>query len=237
MKLNASFFLNVTEFSADYRRIFIHVLKEAFKGTEFEPLVLNEKRISKPYTFSVGFSKIKKVSSEKIIFKNPVYFDFSTPLHTMIAHLYNYIFSLNKRDIADLKITQLSLFLPPPRGITSSTVTFKTVGHMVLPKKEDKDMDFEESVKFSLLAKLKVLHEMFPSFVRISEDEINLLRILSHKLESSRVRHYGGFIATCRGYITISAPPSVLNFILETGLGIRTGQGFGMVKVVREWEK
>ena len=235
MRLNADLFLNTNQISADYRRIFIHILKETFKGSEYETLVLQDDlRLAKPYTFSIGFSKIVTITSEKIMFQSPIYFDFSTPIHPMLSHLYNYLQVLEGKSVGPLRIDRVELFLPVPRKVHSQIVTLRTVGHMVLPVKEEND--YEEAIKFSLKVKRKVLQDFFNEYVTFSEGDLEDLRVLDVNLKSYLVKHYGGFVRTFRGTITLSAPKNVLNFILESGLGIRTGQGFGTVKVVREWQ-
>jgi len=237
MKINITIHTNQNKLDVDYRRLFIHILKETFKGTEYEDLVLREGRVAKPYTFSVGFGRIVEVSSEKLIFGGPIYFDFATPLHTMIGYIYNYFRSLKRRKIGELYIEKTEQILPMPKVIKAEKITYKTIGHMTLPRKGE-EFDIEEAVKYSLLSKLSTLRKLFPQTLQMDEKLVDCIKVINEdtKLLPSKVKHYGGFVDTYRGVITIKAPSSVHNFILELGLGIRTGQGFGMVKVVKEWK-
>jgi len=47
-------------------------------------------------------------------------------------------------------------------------------------------------------------------------------------------QHYGGKITSIRGNITLAGYPASLQFLYDYGLGVRTGQGFGLLEVVKQ---
>ncbi|MCD6552067.1 CRISPR-associated endoribonuclease Cas6 [Thermotoga sp.] len=226
------------KFPADYRRIFMSLLKQAYECTPFEEIVNSHDRIPKPYVFSVGFNRIKEISGDSIIFESPVFFNFSSSIPQMVGYLYNYIISqtsiVNGSKVAGVN-------LPVPKVITSKTVTFKIMGSAVLTRSETEryyvspeDDDFEEALNYSLQVRLNLLKGFFEKF-SVKVPDFKPVRVVNKNLKKVPVKHYGGYIEAFSGTITLDGSPDILNFLYENGMGVRTGQGFGMLKVVKEW--
>jgi len=226
------------KFPADYRRIFMSLLKQVYKRTPFEEIVNSHDRIPKPYVFSVGFNKIKDISGDSIIFESPIFFNFSSSIPQMVGYLYNYIVSQDSI-MNGLKVAGVDL--PVPKIITSKTVTFKIMGSAVLTRAEKdryyvlpEDNDFEEALNHSIQVRLNLSRELFETFgVRIPN--FKPVKVVNKNLRKVPAKHYGGYIEAFSGTITLDGDPDVLSFLHENGLGVRTGQGVGMLKVVREW--
>jgi len=222
---------------SDYRRGFISLLKMIYKDTEFSDIVISDNRKFKPYVFSVGFNKILRINSMQIEFSGPLHFNFSSGLHTMIGHLYNRI--KNIKALLGNEIEEIKANLPPPVTFSSSTASFKTLGVAVLTRKNREnpfvlpgDPDFLDAINHYLKVKMESLSDVCFRF-GIKVPPFKPVRIINSSLHSTRVRHYDGFIQGFRGIITLHGYPEVLYFIHEFGLGVRTSQGFGMVKVVK----
>lgn len=224
-------------FPVDYRRIFMSVLKRVYEGTPFEEIVLSHDRIPKPYVFSVGFRRIKEISGDSIMFESPVFFNFSSSIPQMIGYLYNHI----DRIKSFFKGTEILVDLPIPKMITSEKVNFKILGSAVLTRSEKdryylnpEDDDFEEALNHSLKVRLDLLKDIFEKF-GVKAPGFKPVNIVSKDLKKVPVKHYVGVLEAFSGTITLSGNPNILNFLYENGLGVRTGQGFGMLKVVKEW--
>jgi len=235
--LNAKIFIERGKIPSDYRRYFISLLKAAFQGTEFEDIVLSRERIPKPYTFSVGFSRIVRQNIDSLEFESPVFFNFSTPIHTMIAHLYNHV--KNLPTLFSKEVKEIQIHLPPPVTIKSREMVFKIMGCAVLTRNyregevyvHPEDDDFEEAFNHSLKIRLEYFREKFSHFGHFPK--FSLVKVLTKNLEKTVIKHYGGVLEGFRGTLKLQGDPKILNFLVEAGIGIRTGQGFGMVKVVK----
>lgn len=213
----------------------MHVIKEAFRGTEYEDIVLSEERIPKPYTFSVVFGNVKSITSERIEFSGELVFKFSTVIPPMVGHLYNHLKSRNFSYIFGSEILEKRFDLPSSKKISSEKVEYKILGAAVFTKKDGVSLDsldesFEESINHILEVRMNYVKSFSKDIPAFSP-----IRVLGKALKYTRVRHYGGMLDAFRGYLLLEGKPDVLEFIAQAGIGVRTGQGFGMVKVVREW--
>ncbi|WP_334100722.1 CRISPR-associated endoribonuclease Cas6 [Thermotoga petrophila] len=224
-------------FPVDYRRIFMSVLKRVYEGTPFEEIVLSHDRVPKPYVFSVGFKRIKEISGDSIMFESPVFFNFSSSIPQMVGYMYNHLGRIK----SFFKDAEISVDLPVPITITSEIVTFKILGSAVLTRPETEkyyvnpeDDDFEEALNHSLKVRLDLLKDLLEKF-GVKVPKFEPVSIVNKNLKKVPVKHYGGFIEAFSGTVTLSGNPDILNFLYENGLGVRTGQGFGMLKVVKEW--
>ena len=220
--------------SSDYRRSFMHLIKEASKGTEYEDIVLSEERVPKPYTFSVVFNDVKSITSERIDFSGELAFRFSSAIFPMVGYLYNYMKSQSFISIFGSEILEKRFNLVQNKRISSRKVEFKILGAAVFTKKNgdliNSPDDLEESMNYSLQAKMEYLRKLSENVPAFSP-----IKVLGKAVKYTRVRHYGGMLDAFRGHLLLEGDPKVLEFAAQIGIGVRTGQGFGMVKVVREW--
>ncbi|MEN3045122.1 MAG: CRISPR-associated endoribonuclease Cas6 [Candidatus Hydrothermales bacterium] len=53
-------------------------------------------------------------------------------------------------------------------------------------------------------------------------------------IEEVYVKHYGGFLKGFKGVFILESSPWMLQFIYDFGLGVRTGQGFGLLELISE---
>ncbi len=234
MILEACLKISTQTVSSDYRRSFIHSIKEAFKNTEYRGIVLSEERAFKPYTFSVVFKSVKNITSEQIDFSGELAFRFSSIIFPMTGYLYNYMKSQNFVTIFGSEILEKRFKLVQNKRISSRKVEFKILGAAVFTKKNGGMInlpdDLEESMNYSLQAKMEYLRKLSENVPAFSP-----IKVLGKAVKYTRVRHYGGMLDAFRGHLLLEGDPKVLEFAAQVGIGVRTGQGFGMVKVVREW--
>lgn len=227
---------DIKQLQTDYRRLFMSLIKQAFTSTPFEEIVTSHERIPKPYSFSVGFRRIISIDSDTISYEGPIYFNFSCLVPQMVGYLYNF-FLMNPNILPGAHVKKITSNSQP---ISSRTVTFKILGCAVLTRARREeyfvrpdDPDFEDSLNHAIRVKIDFFKDYLSQFGTTVPD-FSYVRVQDKNLKVVPVKHYDGFISGLFGSITLSGEPKILRFIHEAGLGVRTGQGFGMLKVVKE---
>lgn len=145
--------------------------------------------------------------------------------------------------------------------INTSCCIFKTVGICVVTDKEAKAKDFgkwyctpdEDNLeRFNEVLESRMLEKYERikgkglntqvKFTPISKKEMKIF-IRQGKINPSfgvkpinevYVKHYNGFIKGFKGVFYLESHPEMLQFIYDYGLGVRTGQGFGLLEVIAE---
>lgn len=191
-----------------------------------------------PYVFSVHFSKVcRVVPNDGVIFiKPPVFMTFSTGLFDLMTDVCNRAIAIKGQNtILGLKLDQIQLL--PNKEIRSDTVKFQVIGHAVLRGSDGyldntDEAQIEEAINTHLQTKLNFLNQKITPLDDILYSPIKLVE--HQKLTKGVCQHYGGKITSIRGNITLSGYPASLQFLYDYGLGVRTGQGFGLLEVVKE---
>ncbi len=224
------------EIPADYRRRFISLLKSAFYD-EFPDLY--EKRAVKPYTFAAIFNRGVRFERGRILNVRTVVFKFSTGREDLFATLVNFAIRMKRRgegisfgkDAPTFKLTDVRLRTTPPitgRFATLSPVVVNDPSadprdpkrHYLLPE----DEDYEARLHSILKDRMEAIVGRPPKGFRLKE----------HYVREVMVRHYGGYVRGAVGSMGVEGDGETLRFIYDYGLGVRTGQGFGMLKVLEK---
>ncbi|MEM2742264.1 MAG: CRISPR-associated endoribonuclease Cas6 [candidate division WOR-3 bacterium] len=236
-----------TPINHELRKPFISFLKKVFEKSDenyFNELFNSKK--AKPYCFSPYFGKD---FAEKYIGKN-ISLIFSTGNPDILIHFWNGILAL-KEDNSDylsingIKFYLRNLTLLPPKKINSTKAIFRTIGISVLTNPQQSAKDFENWYITPEQDNLDEFNEVLRKrtqerFLHIKgvNKEINLTFSLLQKpeklVEKTIVPHYGGYIKGFRGTFLLEGDPEILQFLYDFGLGVRTGQGFGLLKLVKE---
>lgn len=222
----------------DYRRHFMYIIKSLAKGTKFEDMVLSRERLSKPYTFSVEFLELDKITSDEITYSSSLVFQISSPISEFIEVLASKAPTINGMKLFRGEIKNIDVSIQPHEEITSNSATFKILGGAVLIRnKKGKDYyvlpfdeDFEDSFKYLLRVKINYFKDTYPYYFDEIKD-LNL-ELVDYDLTTMAIKHYGGYVKGFRGKMTIKASRELLNLIHKLGVGVRTSQGFGMVRVL-----
>lgn len=226
------------EIPCDFRRHFMSFIKMMLENTEVFKRFQLEKPGFSPYVFGVGFNKITNIDREKevIVINPPVYMEISSGIPEIIASLANGALRLHgSRTVLNLKL--ISVNVPPLRIIRKDSALFKIKGHAVL-RGADSYLDPENSTPYQIE---EALNTQLERQVKFFNDEYHTGYSFSpvsfiptgSLLKKGVCEHYGGKITTVTGTIALKGQPEMLNFIYNFGLGIRTGQGFGLVNVVQ----
>jgi len=165
-------------------------------------------------------------------------FKFSTGREDLLGTLVNFAIDMKKakegisfgRSAPEFKLADIRLRPTPPL-----TGSFTTLSPVVLndPTKDPKDPkkhfiipgegDYERRLYETIRERMKALVSKSPK----------RLKLKGYSVREVMVRHYGGYIRGAMGRLDIDADGDTLRFIYDYGLGVRTGQGFGMLKAVR----
>ncbi|MGI5821215.1 MAG: CRISPR-associated endoribonuclease Cas6 [Bacteroidales bacterium] len=191
-----------------------------------------------PYVFSIHFSKIHRVVPEQevMIIRPPVFMTFSTGLFDLMTHICNRAIVMKDKDtVLGLNLDQIQLL--PNKTIRSDAVKFQVVGHAVLRGRDDyldntDASQIEEAINTQLKTKLSFLNQ---NIAPLNNSVYSPIKVIEHReLAKGVCQHYGGKITSIRGNITLAGYPASLQFLYDYGLGIRTGQGFGLLEVVKQ---
>jgi len=242
----------------DYRNYFLSFLKTVFtKGNAFDQLYSTKK--TKPFVFSFWLGKDFEVK-EKIKIGERLSMLFSTGDSFVLTSFYNGVLSIKKQHIeipfgdSNLKIERITLL--PLKRITASKVLCKTVGISVLTNPDASAKDFKKwyiiptddldifnkALKIRTNQRYRYINGKTKNFdiklKPLSENEFHIFKSLykqtslNSSINETVVKHYGGYLRGFRGVFFLEGAPEILQFVYDYGLGVRTGQGFGMIDII-----
>ena len=225
----------------DFRRHFISLLKTILAKSEHLSRFQDTNPGYSPYAFSINFSKILNINrtDTTMTIQPPVYVTLSTGIFDVMTAICNGAINLQgKETILGLKVDRVNLL--PLRKINADSIEFRILGHATLRGKEDyvdgKDLqEVEESINTHMFTRFKFFAQQYA----LDYDSKILCPVSVKNIEYLRKGvcfHYGGLITTLQGRIHLASEPATLQFLYDFGLGTRTGQGFGLLEVVREYE-
>jgi CRISPR-associated endoribonuclease Cas6 len=247
-----------TALPKDHRNYFLSFLKRVFsEGGSFDNLYLRKK--TKPFVFSFWLGKDFEVD-EEIKISDEISMLFSTGDFSILTSFYNGIINMKKQNVnislgeLKLKIERVSIL--PPKRVTAKKILCKTVGISVFTNPEASSKDFKkwyiiptDNIDLFNYVLKKRTNERYRyingntkdfeiNLKPLSEEEFHIFKSLSQqkKLKSSInetiVKHYGGYLRGFRGVFFLEGDQEILQFIYDYGMGVRTGQGFGMIDII-----
>lgn len=249
MRLKVSFGerKEIIELNRDYRRHFISFIKSVFAQSGMYEALYSKKNL-KPFTFSVflgeRFAMPEDVEKEKIIVSSPFHLIFSTGDLEIFASFYNGLLNMKKNGLGlrfNNNIFPINgLFLNRFTKIKSSSAVFKSVGICILTNPEEKAKDFkkwyitpkDDLEKFNYVLNLRMRQKYEILTGRRLQAEIELIPLGDDSIKEICVKHYNGYLRGFKGQFILKSHPEMLQFIYDYGLGVRTGQGFGLLEVV-----
>lgn len=245
MRLRLSFKGNeLFNLTRDYRRFFISLLKRIFNTSELDENIYNKKEY-KPYTFSVWLGKEFEIEKE---IKNcdilSLFFSSGDPV--IVTHFYNGALALKKQGGITFNkhnLTITDILLLPYQKINSPSVLFKTIGVSVLndPSADKKDFkkwyiipdDNLERFNECLRQRTNSRYQFISRKAGVQPIKLVLSPEFSI-IKETIVEHYGGYVRGFRGIFKLEGSPEILQFVYDYGLGIRTGQGFGLLEILKQ---
>ncbi len=241
--------------NVDYRRKFISFIKNIFSRVGLYDEFYKKKKW-KPFTFAIKFRDFEIGTDEKIRFTSPIVFKFSTGETSLFVRFYNCLIKMKEEKeggifldrnffkLREIKITKM-------KKIKGDKILLKTESPVIMtnPEEDARDIDkwfitplddlekFNEVLNKRFYQKYKTLKKKSPlsslELVLPSKSECAFLKIGS-PITKLMIKHYGGFIKGFKGVFWLRGAPDSLQFIYDYGMGVRTGQGFGYLKLILE---
>ncbi|MCF6192022.1 MAG: CRISPR-associated endoribonuclease Cas6 [Candidatus Hydrothermae bacterium] len=245
MRLNLSLHNPERRLPAEYRRLFLSLLKKALKHRQLVDLMFTRKR-TRPYTFSVylgsplQFDRVHR----QFVTNDHIFFWFSTgdtvlgsEILAGIMEMKNspFVYSRNNHTYT---LTLQSVRIVPEPAVFGNQVTFRTLGIAVLtdPRENAEDMDrwfvLPDDPRFPEVFALRA-RERYRWILGVPYSGDFAVEVVNPP-KTRKVWHYNLLLKGFSGRIRVQAHPEMLKFLYQYGIGVRTGQGFGMVDVAGE---
>jgi CRISPR-associated endoribonuclease Cas6 len=230
----------IFNFKKDYRRYFISFLKSVFEKANL--LEIYEKKEYKPYVFSVYLGKEFKID-EEIQAGKEMSLLFSSGDPVIITNFYNGVIKLKKEDKKivgeNLKIKDINLL--PYKKINKQKAIFKTIGVCVLNNPDAPKDDFkkwyiiptDDIEKFNEILYERINDRYKYLMKRKDNHNIKLNLIKDYPIKEVIVKHYEGYVRGFKGIFELEGSREILQFVYDYGFGIRTGQGFGLLEIIK----
>lgn len=219
----------------DFRRHFISLLKQVLDGTEVGERFSIEQPGFSQYVFSVSFKRLINwdKGERRITVLSPVLMEISTGIPSVMTAVTNGVLRLYERPVVlGLKVGAFSV--PPLTRLTDEIAVFKIKGHAVLRGKGgyldplvSTTAEIDDAINIHLFKRLEFLRSAYVPSGAVSP--VSVIPELS-SYRKGVCTHYGGKITTLQGSIALRGSPASLQFLYDFGIGVRTGQGFGMLE-------
>lgn len=223
----------------DFRRYFISLIKTMSEGSQLFKRFDQDRPGFSPYVFGVSFSKIIQIdtSADQMVVKPPVNLIVSTGLFDVMTTFCNGAIRMtDKETVLGLKVDQVQLL--PLKKITSEQVIFKTFSHVVLRGPNgyldgSNIAQMEEAINWQIQSRAKFLREEYSAEINLAE--FGTVTVLPNSSYRKGVCfHYGGQLTTLQGQLVLAGPSDAMQFLYDYGIGVRGGQGFGLLEVVEQ---
>ncbi len=259
MRIEASLRLDNPKFPKDYRNYFISFVKTVFtKSNSFDNLYKEKK--TKPFVFSLWLGENFEIEEDEILFGDRISLLFSTGDPIIFAYFYNGLISIKEKNEkiplgkANLEVEKISL--QPLKKIKDKKILCKTIGISILTNPEEPAKDFRKwyiiptddlDLFNDVLRKrtneryeqIKGIKGNFGIWLKtLSNDEFFVYKSLCKKsgltnsINETIVKHYGAWLRGFRGIFFLEGDEEILQFVYDYGIGVRTGQGFGMIEIL-----
>ena len=214
-------------------------------------------KIAKPFCFSLSMPKDRIWKKEKIVIDEGIeieetvfyfpsnqmpFFYISSSEYEFMINLYNGLLSIKEFSLFDgVNIKLDRIFMMNEKKINSDHVVFKTDSPVLTEDKSGKPLlPFESPAFFN--DNFNAIHDRILKDIRGNgiyremqfEPVDTKKQVVKHTLKGFREKTGKPYMTlTCfEGCFKLKGDPRDLQMLYQTGIGLRTGQGFGMVEVV-----
>lgn len=212
-------------------------------------------KVVKPFCFCVTMPTSRQIKKEKIIidrdfeiedtvfyFLDAGYISFivSSSDYEFMVNLYNGLLENKSFQFSDdLTLMQKRIIMLNEKKIENNTIAFKTLCPVLIEKKDGKPiLPFENIGVFN--TEFNTIHDRILKDIRgyglkraLKFEPLNLKKqVVKHTLRGFREKTGKPYMTlTCfEGSFKLSGDPEDLKMLYQIGIGLRTGQGFGMVE-------
>jgi len=215
-------------------------------------------KITKPFCFSVRIPSDKKITKEKMVIDKDIsieetvfYFDSGRPLYLdicssdymFIINLYNGLRELKEFRFSEDIILRIGrIQMRREKAISDDDVVFKTASPILLETRDGKPILPSETDIQTFNEHFQAIHNRILKDIRgnelYREMEFTTVKIkkqvVKHTLKGFREKTGRPYMTlTCfEGCFKLKGDPRDLQMLYQIGIGLRTGQGFGMVEVI-----
>ncbi len=216
-------------------------------------------KVAKPFCFSVRMPvrrdiRIEKISVDDGIEINERVFYFSgrerlslyisSSDFEFITNLYNGLQKMRSFQFNnEISMHFIKAYLLNERKIASDEVVFKTLSPVLIEDKNEKPLIPSDYELLEFKNELNAIHQRILKDIRNGEGLFKELEFEPVRIKKQVVKHtLRGFREkTCRPYMTLTCfegcfklkgDPRDLQMLYQIGIGLRTGQGLGMVEVI-----
>ncbi|MCM8786413.1 MAG: CRISPR-associated endoribonuclease Cas6 [Candidatus Omnitrophica bacterium] len=235
------------DLTKNIRSSFISFIKKTFEvsNQSFYKSLFEFKK-SKPYVFSPYFGE----EFEKGKIGKAISIIFSSGDFSVISYFWNGLLALkeNKNDFIRIEKNDFHLeniLLLQEKKVKSNQVIFKTIGVSILTDPEKSANDFknwyiipgkEDIERFNEVLRKRTEERL--KYIKGIEKKVNLefLILEENSIVETIVPHYNGYVRGFRGKFVLKGDIEVLQFLYDFGFGVRTGQGFGLLEVIENYE-
>lgn len=222
-----------------FRRYFISLMKTLLHDSPFYSHFTSKQPGYSPYVFYTGFNKMIAINANEgeMTIQLPVYMTISSGFYEVITEIINAAIKMrNKPVILGLKIQRVEML--PMKRIRAPEAEFRICGHAVFRGTEEyldgSDVQLlEESINQHIITKYLFFHDL--PLTMHEEYNLSPVRVLEQSNYKKGVcHHYGGLLTTLQGRMHLQAEPKTMQFLYDFGIGVRPGQGFGLLEVMRQ---
>jgi len=227
------------------RKSFISFIKKVFKSASEEKYnaLFSSKKV-KPYCYSPFLGE----SLEENIIGPNISFIFSSGDYEIISSFWNGIIILSKEkndhlEINGKRFNLSNILLLPNKDINSDRVIFKTIGVSILTDPFSSPADFkkwyiipekENMEKFNEVLKVRVKQRYKLIKGKEIEPDLKFSLIENYPIKETIIPLFNGYLRGFRGYFLLEGNKKILKFLYDFGFGVRTGQGFGLLEIVKQ---
>jgi len=212
--------------SKQYRRGIVSLLKDLFDSAGIDLFKTNQR---KPYTFSVKFPKFDKTTKTNFITsENWFWVNFSAYDDAIAKSIKSEIYKIKFLSAFGKEIYVDKVTIKEQDIITKNVILFKTFSPILVKDENGKRFlnDFNKDVfKQRLITNIKNGYEQFTT------EKAGRVDVSFKKGNMTVAETYGGEIGY-KGIIKLFAHSDVLQFVYESGIGNKTGQGYGMLEIL-----
>lgn len=209
-----------------YRISTLHLVKDIFARSGMYKKYFTDK-IVKPYTYSVYFNNMR-ITEDFIYFDKYFILNFSSNSKVLVNHIWENINTGLKFTIGNKEYTIDLIKKSNPKIrwnkmiadisiLTNPFVDSKDNKYFITPS--DNLKLFNEVLNYQLKRKFKYLYK---------NTRVGSIYLTPISMEDVIVKHYG-ILRGFRGSFKINGDKTLIKFIFDNGLGVKTGQGFGYI--------
>lgn len=231
----------VLTIALDFRHHFISLIKTLLQPS---PALFSrfqkEKPGYSPYVFNVSFARILAAQKDMLDAVSPLTVTISTGDMMWFTSFCNGAIALKGQEtILGLVVERIDLCQPVV--IDKSAGVFSIRGHACLRKAASgndayvdpvNQNEVEESINCQAVVKARFLKKYWNIAVQYSP----VVVLPESRLSKGVCSHYGGKLTTVRGSLVLAGEADSLQFLYDYGIGVRTGQGFGLVEVIKHYD-